>query len=134
YKKDKDILQLKAHKEYLKKQYTRTRESLENAMIREDSFSSGEIAGIMEHPVVKAMLGKLVLFNREKQFSGFWNNSTLTDPAGNSVTPDKEDKLVIAHPVHLYHAVQWDLYQKYLFDHAIVQPFKQVFRRLYLPT
>ncbi|RNL82910.1 DUF4132 domain-containing protein [Sinomicrobium pectinilyticum] len=134
YKKDKDILQLKAHKEYLKKQYTRTRESLENAMIREDSFSSGEIAGIMEHPVVKAMLGKLVLFNREKQFSGFWNNSTLTDPAGNSVTPDKEDKLVIAHPVHLYHAVQWDLYQKYLFDHAIVQPFKQVFRELYLPT
>lgn len=42
------------------------------------------------------------------------------------------EKLRIAHPVDLYCSGQWHEYQKYLFDHGIRQPFKQVFRELYV--
>lgn len=134
YKKDKDILLLKEHKDYLRKQYSRTRESLENAMVREDAFTIDEITGIMEHPVVKAMLSTLVLFNKAKQLSGFWDEGGLRDTSGNRIPLGDDDLLIIAHPVHLYDTAQWDLYQKHLFDLGIVQPFKQVFRELYLPT
>jgi len=134
YKKDKQVEALKDSKSYLTKQYSRTRLSLEQAMLSQTLFTAAELAKILEHPVVKAMLSKLVLFNPETQASGFWQDGFLLSAEG-SLTPLKEtDKLLIAHPSHLFYAVQWDLYQKYLFDKEIKQPFKQVFRELYIPT
>ena len=134
YKKDKQVEALKDSKSYLTKQYSRTRLSLEQAMLSQTLFTAAELAKILEHPVVKAMLSKLVLFNPETQASGFWQDGKLLSAEG-SLTPLKEtDKLLIAHPSHLFYAVQWDLYQKYLFDKEIKQPFKQVFRELYIPT
>lgn len=44
----------------------------------------------------------------------------------------EEVKLRIAHPLDLYRAGVWHFYQKYLFDHQICQPFRQVFRELYV--
>ena len=134
YKKNKEIEALKDSKTYLTKQYSRTRLSLEQAMLSQTLFTAAELAKILEHPVVKAMLSKLVLFNPETQASGFWQDGKLLSAEG-TLTPLKAaDKLLIAHPSHLFYAVQWDLYQKYLFDKEIKQPFKQVFRELYVPT
>ena len=134
YKKDKQVEALKDSKSYLTKQYSRTRLSLEQAMLSQTLFTAAELSKILEHPVVKAMLSKLVLFNPETQASGFWQDGKLLSAEG-SLTPLKAtDKLLIAHPSHLFYAVQWDLYQKYLFDKEIKQPFKQVFRELYIPT
>ena len=134
YKKDKQVEALKDSKSYLTKQYSRTRLSLEQAMLSQTLFTAAELGKILEHPVVKAMLSKLVLFNPETQASGFWQDGKLLSAEG-SLTPLKAaDKLLIAHPSHLFYAVQWDLYQKYLFDKEIKQPFKQVFRELYIPT
>ena len=134
YKKNKEVEALKDNKTYLTKQYSRTRLSLEQAMLSQTLFTAAELAKILEHPVVKAMLSKLVLFNPETQASGFWQDGKLLSPEG-TLTPLKAtDKLLIAHPSHLFYAVQWDLYQKYLFDKEIKQPFKQVFRELYIPT
>ena len=134
YKKNKEVEALKDNKTYLTKQYSRTRLSLEQAMLSQTLFTAAELAKILEHPVVKAMLSKLVLFNPETQASGFWQDGKLLSAEG-SLTPLKAaDKLLIAHPSHLFYAVQWDLYQKYLFDKEIKQPFKQVFRELYVPT
>ncbi|MBR4971941.1 MAG: DUF4132 domain-containing protein, partial [Oscillospiraceae bacterium] len=42
--------------------------------------------------------------------------------------------LIVAHPFHLYTSGQWPAFQKYLFDHQIIQPFRQVFRELYVKT
>lgn len=134
YKKDKQIQALKDGKSYLSKQYSRTRLSLENAMIREDSFSPEELDKIMKHPVVKAMLSKLVLFNPETKASGFYKTGILVDAEGKEHELNKDDELVIAHPSQLYDALQWDAYQKHLFENRIVQPFKQVFRELYVIT
>ena len=134
YKKNKEVEALKDNKTYLTKQYSRTRLSLEQAMLSQTLFTAAELAKILEHPVVKAMLSKLVLFNPETQASGFWQDSKLLSAEG-ILTPLKAaDKLLIAHPSHLFYAVQWDLYQKYLFDKELKQPFKQVFRELYVPT
>ena len=134
YKKNKEVEALKDNKTYLTKQYSRTRLSLEQAMLSQTLFTAAELGKILEHPVVKAMLSKLVPFNPETQASGFWQDGKLLSAEG-TLTPLKAtDKLLIAHPSHLFYAVQWDLYQKYLFDKEIKQPFKQVFRELYIPT
>ena len=134
YKKNKEVEALKDNKTYLTKQYSRTRLSLEQAMLSQTLFTAAELAKILEHPVVKAMLSKLVLFNPETQASGFWQDGYLLNAEGEKVALKADDKLLIAHPSHLFYAVQWDLYQKYLFDKELKQPFKQVFRELYVPT
>jgi len=134
YKKSKEVESLKEGKTYLTKQYSRTRLSLEQAMLSQTLFTVAELHRIMEHPVVKAMLSKLVLFNPETQVSGFWQDGHLLNAEGEKVALKADDKLLIAHPSHLFYAVQWDLYQKYLFDKELKQPFKQVFRELYIPT
>ena len=134
YKKDKQVEVLKDNKSYLTKQYSRTRLSLEQAMLSQTLFTVAELHRIMEHPVVRAMLSKLVLFNPETQASGFWQDGHLLNAEGEKVALKADDKLLIAHPSHLFYAVQWDLYQKYLFDKELKQPFKQVFRELYVPT
>jgi hypothetical protein len=133
-RKNKAIEKLKEGKNYIAKQYSRTRLSLENAMIKQDGFRFAEIHKIMQHPVVKAMLGKLVLFDKKTEKSGFWKDGQIQDIEGNTIPCAENDTLIIAHPSHLYHTVQWDLYQKHLFSNNIVQPFKQVFRELYIPT
>ncbi|MFD2966347.1 DUF4132 domain-containing protein [Sphingobacterium bambusae] len=134
YKKNKAIESLKEGKAYLTKQFSRTKLALENSMLRRDSYSMSELRQIMEHPIVKAMLSKLVLYIPDNQQAGFWSEEGLLDSSGNVVPVKETDRILIAHPVHLYNSVQWDLYQHYLFTHAIQQPFKQVFRELYVPT
>lgn len=48
---------------------------------------------------------------------------------------DRADaKLIVAHPLHLYRSGNWHSFQKYLFDNKISQPFRQVFRELYVKT
>lgn len=134
YKKDKQILSLQEGKTYLTKQYARTRLSLENAMLREDVFKRFEIDKIMQHPIVNAMLTKIVLFNQTQQTSGFYQDGALIDGAGNKHSINEEDKLLIAHSAHLQALGLWSEYQQYIFENKISQVFKQVFRELYLIT
>lgn len=47
---------------------------------------------------------------------------------------DMNTELLIAHPYHLYKADVWHTYQQIIFDRKIKQPFKQVFRELYVKT
>ncbi|MEP3373386.1 MAG: DUF5724 domain-containing protein [Maribacter dokdonensis] len=133
-RKDKQVIALKENKTYLSRQYSRTRLSLENAMVNEDKFTALEIHKMMQHPIVKVMLSKLVLFAPIKEISGFYTDGSLTDVSGKTHQLQEEDELVIAHASHLYTAVEWDVYQKHLFAERLVQPFKQVFRELYLLT
>ncbi|TBN06691.1 DUF4132 domain-containing protein [Hyunsoonleella flava] len=134
YRKDKQIKSLQKNKAYLRKQYSRTRISLENAMLREEVFSKEELKNILIHPVVKAMLNKLVLYNKTKNTFGFYKEGGLEDSEGKLISIAEDDAVVIAHPSHLYENVVWDLYQKYAFDTKLVQPFKQIFRELYVIT
>ena len=133
-KKHKDIVRLQKHKTYLRKQYARTRVSLEHAMLREEVFRNEELNSILKHPIVKAMLSKLILFNKTQEVFGIYKSNSIETLDGKLVEIDQEDAIVIAHASHLYHAVVWDEYQKYAFNTGLVQPFKQIFRELYVIT
>ncbi|MCF6350448.1 MAG: DUF4132 domain-containing protein [Flavobacteriaceae bacterium] len=134
YKNHKDIKELQSGRNYLKKQYARTRKFLEDAMVKEDIFYVEDIKKLMLHPVVKPLLSKLVLFFTTKKKAGFLVENFFIDIDGNNILITENDSCVIAHPSHLYDLTEWDLYQKHAFDTKLVQPFKQIFRELYLIT
>ncbi|MFK8164208.1 MAG: DUF5724 domain-containing protein [Lewinella sp.] len=134
YRKAKAIVALQQHKTDLRRQFSRTRKSLEQAMLAGTTFTTEDLAKINQHPIVKTMLAKLVLFLPERGISGFWREGNLIGLDGQRHRAAAEDELVIAHPAHLYRAVEWDLYQRYAFELGLVQPFKQIFRELYLIT
>lgn len=133
-RKNKAIVALKAHKTDLRRQFSRTRQSLENAMLSGVAFSPDDLVKINQHPIVKPMLAKLVLFAPGRGFTGFWRHNQLLDATGKAHDLAEDDRILIAHPAHLYRAIEWDLYQRYAFDEKLVQPFKQIFRELYLIT
>ena len=122
-KKDAYILECKAVVTSLKAQQKRARASLENAMIRRDAFPYGELADLMKHPVISPMLQTLV-FATDARAGGFADFADL----------DASDELRIAHPFDLYITKTWLLWQKKAFEDKIIQPFKQIFRELYLPN
>ncbi|TAE73830.1 MAG: DUF4132 domain-containing protein [Bacteroidetes bacterium] len=128
--KNEEIIALKAFNTTLQEQYKRTRKSLETAMIAGDEFTISEIQNLMRHPVVSPMLKKLVL--KSDNQIGFWENGKLITPNGNENLP--KNAVQIAHCTDLFASKEWGSYQKYCFEKEIKQPFKQIFRELYVPT
>lgn len=63
---------------------------------------------------------------------GFLTSEGLVDAFGVVTPVCPEDKIWIAHPYDLYRDGNWQTYQKLLFEKQIKQPFKQVFRELYV--
>ncbi|MEM6769361.1 MAG: DUF5724 domain-containing protein, partial [Bacteroidota bacterium] len=133
-RKYKQVKLLKEHQANLRRQFSRTRASLERAMLTGTTFRREDLRRICLHPVVQPMLTKLVLFLPAQGVSGFWRGDQLFDLDGRQLPLTEEDQLVIAHPSHLLQTVSWDLYQRYAFEQALVQPFKQIFRELYVLT
>ncbi len=133
-----------AHKK-LKDQYARTRKMMEEAMESGSRFTGRELAGLWGSPVTRGILAPLVFvcgeamgFLRDKAAAGEADGSAqgqqlvLVSCDGSTVPVPADGELFLAHPLHLYRAGMWHEYQKYLFDHEIRQPFKQVFRELYV--
>ena len=130
-KKDPYVLRLADMKKQLTEQYRRTRRMLEQAMEDGAAFSLAELRDLSKNPVVRPMLSKLVFRSEERL--GFFNADTVVDLCGD-VLADENAVLTVAHPFHLYTSGQWPAFQKYLFDRQIIQPFRQVFRELYVKT
>lgn len=129
YKKHEYILELKEVNTGLKEQYSRAKAELERSMELETPFTLQELVNMMKNPVV-APLVKMLVFKAGKKL-GFFTGEELQTPTGESYQLQSDDKVTIAHPVHLYESDSWSDYQRYLFDQQIKQPFKQVFRELY---
>lgn len=133
-KKDEYIIAIKECKKQLTEQYRRTKIMLEEAMENQTEFTFAELKGMIHNRVTKGIAETLVYCFGDAM--GFITEEGLQgerEDAG--ITPLKEeDKLVVAHPYHLYKAGCWHAYQKYMFDHQIKQVFKQVFRELYVKT
>ena len=127
------ILEVKdAHKK-LKDQYVRAKKMMEESMESGEWFTAAEVGGLFKNPVVKAILSPLVFACGDKM--GFAEEAAglrLRTWAGESLPLGADDRLRIAHPLDLYKAGMWHEYQKYLFEHQLRQPFKQVFRELYV--
>ena len=131
-KKNPYIMHLNENKKKLNDQYKRTKLMFEQAMEEETEFTVEEIGILHNNPVAKAVVKKLVFVCNGK--TGFLTEGKLTDYADCEVTLSDCDKVKVAHPFHIYKEGHWSEYQKVLFDRQMVQPFKQVFRELYVKT
>ncbi len=133
-KKNIEIEALLDRKQDIVKQASRMRISLEQAMERGDAFTKPELHQLAQHPVLAPMLRQLVLIATTGTEIGYLepNGTELVSPHGKiEITADK---LRIAHPHDLLLTKEWHLWQQECFTTARQQPFKQVFRELYVTT
>jgi len=128
-KKEKYILELNEVVKSLKEQYRRAKESFENAMISQTEFIYQDIIAFTHHPVINAIMKKLV-FSCNNCF-GFIRGNEFVDDTEKHTALNETELLQVAHPYALMINKVWSNYQKYVFDMKLVQPFKQVFRELY---
>ncbi len=133
-RKHPKIAALVERKTDLRRQASRLRKSLETAMCRGDPFSGVELRQLCAHPVLVPALERLVLIG--EGIAGFPTaaGQALAGPDGKREPVKPDEPLRIAHPHDLYAAGDWHQWQKHLFETERVQPFKQVFRELYLLT
>lgn len=133
-KKEEYIVSLNEAKKTLNEQFSRTKKMLEEAMEEETEFEFGELVSMMRNPVTSSIVEKLVIKADDKIGLLSEDGSGIRDYAGTHTKRKTKDKVVIAHPYHLFRDGHWHDYQKLLFDKGIRQPFKQVFRELYVKT
>ena len=128
------VLEVKEAHKRLKDQYSRTRAMMEEAMESKTGFQVSEVIKLLKNPVVRPILAPLVYVQGEAM--GFLdqekNRLSLRAWDGGKALLAEEGELRIAHPLDMYRAGLWHQYQKALFDGGIRQPFKQVFRELYV--
>ncbi len=129
-KKEPYYLILKEAKIEFTDQYRRSRIMFEQAMENSTVFLASELTMLQQNPVLKPLLENIV-FIHEKNIGYFANNS-LIDIFGEKFPLEDTAKVRIAHVVDLYQSGVWQDYQQDLFTRQIKQPFKQVFRELYL--
>jgi hypothetical protein len=136
-KKEPEVGALVARKTEITRQVSRMRESLEAAMCRGDLFCGAELASLLEHPVLRPLLRNLVFIEAEgnEPVLGYpVGDDRLQDCDGATIALSPDTRLRIAHPYDLLHTGRWDRWQKDCFLRERVQPFKQVFRELYVLT
>lgn len=131
-KKNPYIEELKDVHKKLKNQYSRSRIMLEQAMEDETPFYISELEALTRNPVIWPLLRNLVFVSKDD--IGFYLDNNLVSPDGECIPQKPSTPVRIAHPVDLYNRGVWHRYQQCLFEKEIRQPFKQVFRELYIKT
>ena len=133
-KKDKKIAELVGRVSDLKKQSSRIKQSLETAMIRGDTFLGSELSQLADHAVLAPQLERLVLIGEGIMGYPDKKGKVLRNHKGKLEPIKKNEVLRIAHPYDLYQSKEWESWQRDCFESERIQPFKQVFRELYLLT
>lgn len=133
-RKEPEITALQVRKAELTKQAIRVRASLEAAMVAQEAFALADLAELRRHPVVAPMLATLVWVTDDgvTRLLGNAFGALPEGPGSSRRAPD--GPLRIAHPVHFVADGTWVAWQERLFKSGRRQPFKQVFRELYVPT
>ncbi len=132
YNKHDYIKELKQVKKELKEQFSRTKKSFETAMIDEVSFNYKEIKSLKKHPVIAPIIDKL-LWSCKGSCGWISDDDQLVTLDGERNLSDA-DALTITHPTGLLENRTWPEWQTYIMEHEIKQPFKQVFREVYVMT
>lgn len=124
---------IKAALETAREQIRRFRHAFENYMATAEIFRREDLELLVTMPAASNLLGRLLLRLENGMLGVFLPDDmaihTLTDaqiPISETVT--------IAHVYDLFQAGQLAEWQRYLVKQRIVQPFKQVFRELYVVT
>lgn len=130
-KKNEAVAALRAREKEVTRQASRIRRSLEQAMIRGDSFTPAELDELLTHPVLTPPLMRLVLIGDEA--SGYPVPGGRLRDWGERETAICGE-LRIAHPFDLLERGEWHEWQRECFRAERIQPFKQIFRELYVLT
>lgn len=158
-KKDVQFLAIKEFTAKLKNQYSRCVRMFEKSMEEREYYTLGELKKLCVNPVTKALLMNLVYVTatlEEKQstdnaasetagkqedykavrFGILSEDGAFLDVKGQQIDLKEDGRLRLAHPYDLYAAGCWADWQKFFFERqqniGIKQPFKQVFRELYV--
>lgn len=136
-KKDEAYLAIREFATKLKNQYSRCVQMFERAMEEREYYTYGELQKLCMNPVTKAILTNLVYVIPDIQFGVLSESGDgMTDAQGHEIPLEANQKLRVAHPYDLYLAGCWADYQKLFFTRQQAsgrkQPFKQVFRELYV--
>jgi hypothetical protein len=130
-RKHEQIAALRDRKTALTRQASRVRASLEESMVRADRFDEDDFRDLARHPLVAPMLELVVLVDEHGRTMRR-RDAQFVDVDGSPIADPKH--LRIAHPVDLATSGHWVAWQELLFADAVKQPFRQVFRELYVPT
>jgi Family of unknown function (DUF5724)/Domain of unknown function (DUF4132) len=133
-KKDPNVQALRERKKEIEQQVSRMRQSLEMAMCREDRLTVGELRQLMQHPVLEPMLRQLVFIGPDGMGYPVHRGQVLQVHDGRQIALSEHDTVRIAHPYDLYRSGEWSAWQYDCFVAERIQPFKQIFRELYLLT
>ena len=130
-KKDDDAQELKERLQELKRQRSRVRTALEEAMCRGDAFTAVELGMLLDHPILAPSIARLVFVGDGSAGYPAEGGRMLVDAAGTAHVLGNSEEVRIAHPHDLFARGDWSAWQRECFRAERVQPFKQVFRELY---
>ena len=133
-KKHAPVAELFERGRELKRHASRQKQALEAAMCRGDQFSATELAQLCQHALVAPFLERLVLVGDGVLGYPDKNGKALRNHAGKLEPIKKNEPLRIAHSHDLLSSGDWAAWQRDCFQAERVQPFKQVFRELYVIT
>ncbi|MCR5077724.1 MAG: DUF4132 domain-containing protein [Prevotella sp.] len=131
---------IKKHPDYLRiatmgrewtQQYRRARAMMEDMMIRQTPLRPQDAEVIAHNPIVSPMFRQLLL--SQGSTIGFYTDEGLETLSGIKAM-DSSAPLTITHACQLYNDHSWSAWQHFVFSRKMVQPFKQVFREIYVPT
>ncbi len=134
HRKDPEIAELRSRKKELGRQTSRMRQSLETAMVRGDDFAAEELRQLMQHPVLRPMLLRLVWRAAGGNLGYLDVHATSLRRHDGRQLDFGKDRLRIAHPHDLLESGEWSDWQHECFAAERIQPFKQVFREVYVVT
>lgn len=134
-RKHAEIAELRARVVELRRQRSRIRIALEEAMCRGDTFAATELREFDAHPILRSMIQRLV-FVGDNDLIGFPDESgrVLRNVDGTIKPIGSKDALRIAHPIDFLDRGDWRDWQRECFAAERVQPFKQIFRETYPRT
>lgn len=133
-KKHAAIAELAERATELRKKSSRIKMSLETAMCRGDAISASELVSLFDHAILAPQLSKIVLIGDGIAGYPDKGGKVLRDYNGKLEPIKKNESLRIAHSTDLFARGDWDKWQHECFHAERVQPFKQVFRELYVVT
>jgi hypothetical protein len=133
-KADEKLAELVQRKKEIVRSQSRMRRGLEEMMCRGDTFTGAELVQLMQHPLLAPMLRRLVIAGDgilgypEKKGQALLNHTGKLEPV------KKAEILRLAHSHDFLETGKWHLWQHDCFKREVLQPFKQVFRELYVVT
>jgi hypothetical protein len=133
-KKDKKVAELTGRVTDLKRQATAIRQSLEAAMCRGDVFSGEELRQWCSHALLAPLLARLIVIGEGITGYPDKGGKALRDFRGKLEPVKTTERLRLVHPHDLLEGGHWHDWQRECFQTERVQPFKQVFRELYVVT